>query len=243
MRAARQRNPVVRGRGVITALVPKRGADERLVVHLEGSRAFDLAAVVAEQAGLQVGQILEEDDQAGLLRLDAPYRAREKALAWLTLRDRSCREIEVRLRSAGFEPEVVGKTVAWLQRLDYLDDRRFATGYAAEQLAGGWGPPRVRAELLRKGVDRGLIEECLADLDPGGGEVADGLQAVTALARRRFGSQFHTDPAAAERRLAGFLARRGYDWESVTLVSRTLREECAGSEVPDTADEAGQPLR
>ena len=48
------------------------------------------------------------------------------------------------------------------------------------------------------------------------------------LVRRRFGAQFATDADAAERRLTGYLARRGYDWETIARVSRELRAEAGG---------------
>ena len=47
---------------------------------------------------------------------------------------------------------------------------------------------------------------------------------MLALVRRRFGRQFAVDPDGAERRLAGFLVRRGYDWETI---GRVVREAAA----------------
>lgn len=61
--------------------------------------------------------------------------------------------------------------------------------------------------------------------------------------RRRFGAQFVTDPETAERRLAGFLVRRGYDWETIGRVARALRLEAgAGPDAGPDADAGGLTL-
>lgn len=234
MPARKRTDPVVLRDGAITALVVRRGQADRIGVHLEGRFAFDLSAVVVDQATLRVGDPLSADRQRELLEKDAPYRARERALRFLGVRDRSQREAETRLRQAGFHPEVIGETVIWLKSLDYLNDRRFAAAYATEKQRTGWGVRRIRAELASKGVDRSVIDEVLEIQDAAGSASAmEGADALEQAVRRRFSSQFAVDPQAAERRLAGFLARRGYDWDTIGRMARTLKAEAAASEPAD----------
>jgi len=132
--------------------------------------------------------------------------------------------------------------LVWLGGLGYVDDRRFAERYAGEKLKHGWGERRVRAELLRKGVDRRTVEEALGAEACGPDGTRQDLEAVTALARKRFARQFATDPEAAGRRLAGFLSRRGYDWDAIRDVARVLasggRRRRPGGRV-----RAGRPAR
>jgi len=228
MPARRRTDPVVLRDGAITALVTRRGQADRMGVHLEGRLAFDLSAVVVDRAQLRAGDALSADRQRELLEQDAPYRARERALRFLGVHDRSQREVEMRLRQVGFLPEVIGQTVVWLKSLDYLDDRRFAEAYAAEKQRTGWGTRRIRAELTGKGVDRSVIDEVLEIQDEAEATGArEGADALEQTVRKRFSSQFASDPQAAERRLAGFLARRGYDWDTIGRMARTLRAEAA----------------
>ncbi len=69
--------------GEVTALVARRGQDERVAVHIDGRRVFDLSAVVADRAGLRAGVHLTAETQQELIEQDAPYRARERALRLL----------------------------------------------------------------------------------------------------------------------------------------------------------------
>ena len=133
--------------------------------------------------------------------------------------------MERRLKELGFGQEVIAETTAWLEGLGYLDDGRFAQHYAAEKLRTGWGPRRISAELARKGVARGLVDEVLDAEGENAQAAIEGNEALLRLLRRRFGAQFATDADAAERRLAGYLARRGYDWETIARAARELRAE------------------
>ena len=225
MTGRRRTEPVVFQDGVITALVVRRGQAERVAVHVDNRRAFDLSSVVADRAGLRAGDLLSAERQQELVDQDAPYRSRERALRLLGLRDRSRREIQMRLRQTGFEAATVDETVEWLTGLGYLDDRRFAGAYVAEKQRGGWGPRRIRAELGAKGVERPVIDEALAVLEDAGTAGGGGDAVLEQTIRRRFAGQFATDPEAAERRLAGFLARRGYDWDTIGRMIRILRAE------------------
>jgi regulatory protein len=175
-----------------------------------------------------VGLLLSEEERERLVREDEPYRARSRALHLLAVRDRSRREVETRLRELGFGQEAIADTTAWLEGLGYLDDERFAQRYAAEKLRAGWGPRRVSAELGRKGVERGLVHEALEGEGDNAQAALEGSEALMVLVRRRFGAQFATDANAAERRLTGYLARRGYDWETIARFSRELRAEAGG---------------
>jgi regulatory protein len=225
MRFSERIAPESRGDGVITSLTQKKGSCDRVAVYIDGLRAFDVAACVADQANLHAGDVLTTVAQEHLLREDAPYRARERALGLLARRDRSCHEMDERLRTAGFEPAVVAGTVAWLRDLDYLNDARFSAGYVSAKLKCGWGKRKIGSELLSKGVDRRLVDEALGADESSGDSAAEGMEAVMGLVRRRFGTQFQSDPEGAKRRVAGFLGRRGYGWDTIHAVTRILSDE------------------
>jgi regulatory protein len=218
--------------GTVSSLAGKRGMSERLVVYLDGKRSFEVSVEVAQARGLRTGDCLSVQAVEALLAEDAPYRAKERALKLIGLRDRTGQEVRSRLEGAGFSGEVAGGTVSWLQDLGYVDDAKFVARYATEKLRAGWGGRRIAAELARLGVDRGLVQQAIGEAtddageegSPGEGEQG-GVGAVLDLCRRRFGAQFSSDPQAAARRLAGFLARRGFDWDTIHRVARILEHE------------------
>lgn len=96
---------------------------------------------------------------------DEEGEARDAALNLLSYRARSVAEMEGRLRKKGFEETVIADVVAWLLELGYLNDRDFARQFLDERLRRRpRGPFALIRETQKRGVDRSLAEEVLADL-------------------------------------------------------------------------------
>lgn len=231
MPAGRRRAPSGPQAGVITRLAVNSTRPDRTILYVDGRRAGDMATEVVQAAGLQVGGFLSEDDLAGLHKQDEPHRARASALRLLTFRDRSTSEVESRLRQSGFAGGTVTATVVWLKGLGYLDDARFSERYVAEKSRTGWGARRIRTELLRKGVARQTVDDALVSLAADRESESVPSDSLMVLVHRRFGSQWQADRGVAERRLTGFLLRRGYDWDTVARTVRRLDAELTSAPI------------
>jgi regulatory protein len=111
------------------------------------------------------------------------------------------------LQRDGFSDEEVEETVARLRRDRYLDDAGFAARLARSRLAhAGVGRNRVRLELRKKGVRRGVAE---AGLKEALAEVPE-AEVIDRLARRFWKSRERDEPAHRLRKLWAFLIRRGF---------------------------------
>jgi regulatory protein len=184
---------------------------------------------------LREGELLGETDVENLLQAETRQEARSRALRYLETRERSTAELRLRLRRYGYEEQLVEQTLSYLVDLHFVDDGRFAAAYAREKRRAGWGDRRIRAELSRKGVPRPLLAEVLAETGDRAGEEVEGAVAdraddrpegdpdLTALVERKFGRELRRDRLRAERRVTGFLQRRGHDWERIDQVLRELR--------------------
>ena len=131
----------------------------------------------------------------------------DRALGLLSVRPRSRRELESRLRRAGFEADEVDEELARLEAVGLVDDEAFARQVVEHELEiRRSGRRAIVGRLAAKGVDRATIERCLEEA--GGGPDADrALEVARERARRLEGLA----PEQAFTRLAGFLGRRGYD--------------------------------
>ncbi len=95
-----------------------------------------------------------------------PRTAVDAARGALRHRDWSAAELDCRLASRGFSDDDRGEALETLRRTGLLDDRRYAEG-RAETLAGrGAGDALIRHDLDRAGIDRDLVDEALALLQP-----------------------------------------------------------------------------
>jgi regulatory protein len=114
--------------------------------------------------------------------------------------------------------------VADLTARGYLDDAAFARHWVAARTSRGYGPARLRAELLARGVPAPLIAAALTAGDDG-----SELERARAVARRRLPALQRRDRARAAARLRDHLLRRGF---AAPLVARVVRE-CVGLPVED----------
>jgi regulatory protein len=137
-------------------------------------------------------------------------RALDKALKLLTFRARSRHEIRDRLARAGFAEGVVYKVDARLYELGLLDDSGFAREFADQAMARGLSLQLVRHQLATRGVAPDVVEVVLAE------EVWGDLDRALGLARRRAMTYGDLPSSTAFRRLAGYLAQKGYEEEIVT---------------------------
>lgn len=124
-------------------------------------------------------------------------------------RDRPQTEAEIRAKLAGrdTDAEATEAAVGEARRLGALDDPAFARAWVQDRgVRRGFGHPRLREELERRGVPAAVVDEALAALDG-----RDDLAVATELAKRR-AQQLPASltPEAAARRLTGYLERRGY---------------------------------
>lgn len=238
VRGAKKANalPALRA-GTITGLVVRGEQGQQVAVHIDDGFAFCLAADVAGEAGLRMGQYLSVEDLASLWQANQPHAARQYALGVLSRRDSSGHEVGLKLRQQAFSDEVVEATLAWLEEHRFVDDRRYSIAYAEQRLSAGWGRALIVRELLKKGIARELLAGEAWDELVGPDYEDDGVEAAVALARRRFRGQLRANPERTRRRLAAFLARRGHDWETIRRVTRQIMDEIR-SDAEDRSDAA-----
>lgn len=139
--------------------------------------------------------------------------ARAMAEAFIAHSPRTAAEVLRRLRRAGFDDDIAARTVADLSRAGLIDDRAFARAWVeSRSRSKGYGHVRLETELRRKGVDSDIIGEALELVEP------EREQATArAVAIRLLGGADIAD-YGVRRRLAGFLHRRGYSWETIEQV-------------------------
>ncbi|OGO43328.1 MAG: hypothetical protein A2Z04_09395 [Chloroflexi bacterium RBG_16_57_9] len=202
--------------GKITALTVQQRNRERVNVFLDQVYRFSLSAIVA--VPLRIGQTLSDADIARLQAQDTYQKAYDKALNYLSYRPRSRAEVERYLDEKKIAPEVVEAIIARLAEADLLDDSAFAKAWVENRAAfSPRGQRMLRRELYQKGLDASTVAEALQEVD----EEAGAYQAARARAQRYTA----LDRATFERRLGGFLQRRGFDYDMVrSVVSRLWRE-------------------
>jgi regulatory protein len=204
---------------VIRSITLDRRRKDRMHLRLVGGEELEVDAMLVGQ--LEVGQELGDELIARLHDGDQVERAVRWAYGQIARRPRSEREIRQGLSKRQLTAAQQGKVLERLRSQGWLDDRAFADAWVENRRAFR---PRsalaLRAELRQKGVAPEQIEAALAGHDD---------EAAAAEAGRKAARRWPSAGAEEfQRRLAGHLMRRGFDYQTSALTARRLWEEMAG---------------
>lgn len=143
----------------------------------------------------------------------------DRAVDFLARGRRTRRELELRLRKREATPAQIREALDRLEQSGILSDEHVAHAEAAARLRRGDAPARVKQQLRRKGVAGATVTEAVAGAMQE--DSFDEVAACRAVAVKRARSLKGEDPVVAQRRLLGFLLRRGYGG---TIARRIAKE-------------------
>ena len=147
--------------------------------------------------------------------------ALDTAMRFLGHRPRSEQEVRRRLAREAVADQVVEAVLAQLRRWQLVDDAAFASYWLEQRRTfRPRGPRLLRAELHRRGVSAELVA---AALEQAAASADEDASRVAAQWARRLAAQA-LDERTFCSRLAQRLARRGFDWDTISpLVERLWR--------------------
>ncbi len=209
----------------ITAIEAAKKDPNRVSVYLDGHFGFDLASILA--AWLKPGQDLDEARIASLQADDRREQAYQRALQFLSPRNRSESELRQHLRKHKVAPELIEHTLGRLRSNGVVDDAQFARGWIENRTT--FRPRSRRAlswELRQKGVSTDTAETVLAAVEDEALAYQAGLKKAQHL--------MHLDWNDFRTKLSGFLARRGFSYPVISAtVSRLWQETHSGQQTAD----------
>lgn len=152
-------------------------------------------------------------------------RASNVSMNALARRGMSSREMEKLLEQRELEPEDIENEIARLEGVGLLDDAVLAENLVRTlQERKKLGKSAINAELRRRKVDEVAIATAMESLD-----TDDELERATEIAIKRAGQLSSYDRETAQRRLGGFLQRRGYSGSVVSAAIKAALDESHGS--------------
>ena len=206
--------------GTVTALKAQRAKD-RVNVYLDGEFAFGLALIHA--LWLKIGQKLSDEDIEQLKAADTLEKAQQRAVNFIAYRPRTEREVRLRLKKAGAGEEIVNSVLERLKGAGLLDDEAFGKAWVDSRLRSNPRSKRMLAwELRQKGVGDEDVEAALEDVN----DEATALRA----AQKRWPRVAALEPRERKRKLMEYLARNGFDYQTIESVIAKVESSASGDE-------------
>jgi len=206
----------------ITALRVERGRRKRVKIALDGKSAFSVEAEVAAKEGLQIGQLLSEDQIEALARSDHYHRCLNAAVHYLSYRPRSESELKERLRQRGFADDTQEAVRTRLKELGLVDDMAFAQFWKDNRESFSPRSRRLtKLELRQKGVANDIIDQVVDAIDDDDSAYRAALSKARSLPR--------SDYQRFRRRLGEYLKRRGFSYGVINHTVERLWQDQVSS--------------
>jgi len=200
-------DPRVKGR--VRVRCQALGESVTLVIGASGVRAFNV----------RTGMTLDTVSWAALSREARVVHAQDAALRMLSTSRRSRRDLELRLRRREPDQSVIADALGRLDSIGLLNDDEFALAEAAAQLRNASrSTGAVKRRLRQRGVAGDVADAAVASVV--GLEGVDDAARCEAAAEKRVRQLRSFDKATAQRRLMGFLMRRGFASDLVFQATR-----------------------
>jgi len=215
----------------ITSIEPQKKKD-RFNISVDGKFAFGLDAETLVKSGLRVGQEISEKEIEKLVLENETNKLMEKALRFLSFRPRSERELYNYLgikipKSLKIENwdlkisknEIIDGVLGRLKRLGYVNDLGFSQWWVEQrQTHQPRGAQLIRSELYRKGIAQEIIDQVLPEDEKGE------IERALAAAKKKLKLHKNLKPWEFKQKMGQYLARRGFDWETIKETLERLVE-------------------
>ncbi len=150
------------------------------------------------------------------MKKDSFAKALSYAHRLLSLRERTAKEVERRLKEKGYGGECARQVLQRLSEKRFIDDRRFAREWIKNSSAlRPTGIFAIKSELKRKGLEEGLINDAFDDDEVGYNE----REVAGSLAEKLLESTRETDRLRRKKKVHGYLARRGFSFDVINDIT------------------------
>lgn len=209
--------------GTLTGITASSRAAGRFDVLVDQKPVAKLSIQGIERLKLRVGLEVDPRLAAAIAEEATVSRAYDRAMMMLAARGRASGELKRLLVRKGEEPRVVGLVIERLTAAGFLDDDAFARQFTRSKTTSGISRRRIEQELGRKGVDRSVAADAVAETFAE--EQVDESAAIERAAEKKLRTLGKVDELTRRRRLYSYLARRGFDVDAVNDVMGRLRRD------------------
>lgn len=190
---------------LITAAEQRRKGMTAL--YIDGEYAVSVDTVTFMSSQYKMGSEITDEQLYDLIQSSNVNRAKEKALYLIEYRPRSKKEIEDKLIPL-YGEDAAEQALERLEELGLIDDESFARRYA-EQLFENkhFSSSRVYYELLKKGIDKTLIDDIIEETEP------DPCDQINAVISKKY-ARCLDDEKGRQRAINGLRAM-GFSWSDI----------------------------
>jgi len=205
----------------ITKIESQKKNPARKNLFADGEFLVGVSAETLIRFGIRTGDEIGEEKLKALQSTEELLSAKSVALRFLARRQRTEKEIRDKLRTREFADEEIQKTIENLRELGFLNDEEFAHSYIRHHLTlRPKGKIVLKQKLLLLGINKDLVDAAITEAFEETDQAEVALHAAQKFIKKS--AKGKDDPRKARMKLAAFLTRRGFTWDIVSKVTKTI---------------------
>ena len=189
-------------------------------IYLDTDEIMDISPLIRQKYDLKVNDNIERFYD------EISYEASlEKGIFLISLKDRTKKEIRLKLEEKFWNKNAVLKAIEKLEEFGYLNDLNYAISYIESKTQG---KNRISYNLFQKGIDRSTVEKAYLALDEEKEENIDDVKLEKLIDKnsRKININNSRDEKKLkeEQKLIQYLARQGFSLDKIFKKLKEYKE-------------------
>ncbi|ERM92348.1 regulatory protein RecX [Caldanaerobacter subterraneus] len=150
---------------LITRII-KREKSSKYDVFIDGEYAFTCDAETFFMLGIEEGKEITSEQYKYYVNYIEAKEAKNHAFKFLSRKMLTEKQLADKLKLKGFSEEAIGEAVLKAKEYDYVNDENYAKFFVEEKMQSLYSRRRIYYELLKRGVEKEIIEKVLESIYP-----------------------------------------------------------------------------
>ena len=196
----------------ITRVVKKDS--KNVTIHLDNDDVIFINFEIFLKSGFRKNDDISENQIDSLIKENERYAVKQRAFRYLGRRLLSENELRVKLKQKKYDENIIDEIIEFLKEKEYLNDLEFANIFSSENIRNKfWGKNKIKAELIRRGINNEIISQVLFEKFPDGNDLNNAIE----LAQKKYQllSKRNLEQKKLKEKLISFLFSKGYDYEVI----------------------------
>ena len=189
-------------------------------IYLDTEEIMDISPLIRQKYDLKVNDNIERFYD------EISYEASlEKGIFLISLKDRTKKEIRLKLEEKFWNKDAVLKAIEKLEEFGYLNDLNYAISYIESKT---YGKNRISYNLFQKGIDRSTVEKAYLTLDEEKEDNVDDTKLEKLIEKNskkiNINNEREEKKIKEEQKLIQYLARQGFSLDKIFKKLKEYKE-------------------
>lgn len=199
--------------GVITSVSVQKNNKERYSVFVDDKFLLGVAEQTLLDFNLSKGVQIDHALLRKIQRAEGRFKVKNYMLKLLARRDHARKELFTKAIRKNYPEEVIENVLDELQEKGFIRDDNFAEKFASDKSKlSKWGPAKIKAHLLKKGIPRSIAEQSI-DKAFEDENLKETFLHLVLKRKKRFLRE--EDPYKRKKKIHDHLARKGYQSSNI----------------------------